>query len=132
MVAAPSHLIAVVDDDKVMREAIEGLVRSMGHRAMAYDSASGFLESRAQHAFSCIITDVQMPGLSGLDLQDALATAGVSTPIIFVTALPREDVRRRAVEAGSICFLIKPFRAEDLIRCIEEAIDRATPGPGQA
>jgi len=132
MVAASNHHIAVVDDDKVMREAIEGLVRSMGHKATAYDSASGFLGSQVQHQFSCIITDIQMPGLSGLDLQEALAAAGVSTPIIFVTALPREDVRRRAVEAGSLCFLIKPFKAEDLIRCIEEAIDRANPGPGQA
>jgi FixJ family two-component response regulator len=108
-----------------MREAIEGLVLSMGHKATTYDSADQFLKLEGWDDVSCIVTDIQMPGQSGLDLQRALAADGVATPIIFITALPREDLRRRAVEAGSHGFLVKPFEAEDLIRCIEEAIKRA-------
>ena len=123
--------IAVVDDDELMRDAIEGLIESMGHKATTFESADQFLASHLRREVTCIVADIQMPGRSGLDLQAALVAEGVATPIIFVTALPREDARRRAIEGGSQCFLIKPFEAQDLVRCIEEALTHAGPRSDQ-
>ena len=117
-----AHHIAVIDDDDSMRNAVEGLVRSIGHEATGFESADDFLASNARRLVSCIVTDIQMPGRSGLDLQKVLALEEDRTPIIFVTALPQEDIRRRAAEASSHRLLIKPFEPDDLIRCIEDAV----------
>lgn len=117
-----AHCIAIIDDDEAMRDAVEGLVRSVGHEAASFESADRFLVSQARSAVSCIVADIQMPGLSGLDLQHALVSQGDKTPIIFVTGLPREDVRRRSAEADSPWFLAKPFDGADLIKCIEDVL----------
>ena len=95
-------LIAVVDDDESMRDAIQSLVRSLGHNVSTFASANEYLKSEQVHDTSCIITDVQMPGLNGLDLQDHLIAGGHCIPIIFMTGYPYDSVRARAMKAGRL------------------------------
>jgi FixJ family two-component response regulator len=116
-------VISIVDDDASVREATRGLVRSLGYSAAAFASAEEFLESDRVDDTSCLITDVQMPGLSGIELQSRLAETGRRMPIIFVTAYPEERMRARALEGGACGFLSKPFRDECLIGCLNKALD---------
>jgi FixJ family two-component response regulator len=116
-------VISIVDDDASMREATRGLVRSLGYAAAAFASAEEFLESDRVDDTSCLITDVQMPGLSGIELQSRLAETGRRMPIIFVTAYPEERIRARVLEGGACGFLSKPFRDECLIGCLNRALD---------
>ena len=115
-------LIAIVDDEEPVRNATKSLVRSLGYRASTFDSADDFLKSEQVHDTSCLITDVQMPGLSGLDLQDHLIARGHCIPIIFMTGYPNDSVRARAMKAGAVCFLNKPFDEDHFIGCIEKAL----------
>ena len=117
-----AQLIAVIDDDQMVREAVEGLVRSIGYEAMAFSSADDFLASGRRRQVTCIVADIQMPGRSGLELQALLAMEPSPPSIIFLTGLPQEDFRRRAAEASSPCCLTKPAVPDVLIRCIEEAL----------
>jgi FixJ family two-component response regulator len=114
-----SSIISVIDDDYFVRESIDNLVRSLGYEVAAFESAEQFLESGLLPETSCVITDLQMPGLSGLDLQHYLIAQGHRTPVIFVTADPEERFRRRALDAGALGFLGKPFDEEALINCLE-------------
>ena len=118
-------MIAIVDDDRGVRVALERLVRSLGHNASAFGSAEEFLQFENLHDTSCLITDVQMPGLTGLDLQDRLIAEGHRIPIIFVTGHPDETVRARAMKAGAVAFLEKPVDSRRLIGCIEKALQAA-------
>ena len=102
-------LIAIVDDDEPVRDATKRLVRSLGYHASTFASADEFLKSKQVHDTSCLITDVQMPGLSGIDLQEHLVARGHCIPIIFMTGYPNDSVRARAMKAGAVCFLNKPF-----------------------
>src|SRR5438046_573531 len=102
-------MISIVDDDEAVREATKGLVRSLGYRASTYSSAEEFLESDDLSETSCLITDLNMPGLSGLDLQSRLISGGYCVPIIFVTAFPEDGVRARAMKAGAVGFMSKPY-----------------------
>jgi FixJ family two-component response regulator len=111
-----------VDDDEAVREAMKSLVRSLGYNASTFASADEFLKSDQVHDTSCLITDIQMPGMSGVDLQDRLIAQGHRIPIIFITGYPDENVRTRATKAGAIGFLSKPFRQDHLIGCIEKAL----------
>jgi len=113
-------LIAIVDDEPVMRKALEILVESMGHTAAVFASAEAYLRSGLVRSTFCLISDIQMPGMSGLDLQQRLLADGHRVPIIFVTASCDEKIRARALQAGAICFLTKPFEAKALVRCIDE------------
>src|SRR5580704_341930 len=97
-------LIAIVDDDEPVRDATKSLVRSLGYHASTFASAHDFLKSDQVNDTSCLITDVQMPGLSGLDLQDRLVARGHCIPIIFMTGYPDDNVRARAMKAGAVCF----------------------------
>jgi FixJ family two-component response regulator len=117
-------VISIVDDDASVREATKGLVRSLGYAAATFASAEEFLSSDRLLDTSCLITDVQMPGVSGIELQSRLAAEGRRMPVIFVTAYPEERIRARALEAGALGFLSKPFRDECLIDCLEKALDR--------
>jgi FixJ family two-component response regulator len=117
-----ARLVAVVDDDPLVREAVEGLVRSIGYEVRTFESAEDFLGSERRREVNCIIADIQMPGRSGLELQILLATEPNAAPIIFLTGLPLEDPRRRAAEASSSCCLTKPVVPEELIRCLEDAL----------
>jgi FixJ family two-component response regulator len=115
-------MISIVDDDKSVREAANALIRSLGYAAATFASAEEFLESGRLGDTACLITDVQMPGMSGIDLQNHLAANGHCTPVIFVTAYPEESVRERALHAGAFGFLSKPFSEECLIACLDKAL----------
>ena len=115
-------MIAIVDDDPAVREATERLVRSLGYRASAFGSADEFLESGQVHDTSCLITDLHMPGLSGTELQDCLIARGHCIPIIFITADPDENVRQRAMKAGAVGFLSKPYRDDHLLGYLDSAL----------
>ena len=121
-------MIAIVDDDDSVREATSGLIRSLGYVAVAYASAEDYLQSDSVRGTSCIITDVKMPGMNGVDLQDRLIAEGRHTPIIFMTAFPTETLRVRALEGGALGFLSKPFDENNLLDCLHSALttDRAS------
>jgi FixJ family two-component response regulator len=118
-------LTAIVDEEEPVRDAMKSLVRSLGYHASTFGSADDFLKSEQVHDTSCLITDVQMPGLSGLDLQDHLIARGHRIPIIFITGYPNDSVRARAMKAGAVCFLNKPFDEDHFIGCIEKALKAA-------
>ena len=118
-------MISIVDDDESVRE---GLVRSLGYVAETFGSAEEFLSSEHGRETSCIITDVQMPGLSGVELQSRLIAEGHRLPIIFMTAFPEDRVRTRALEAGAYGYLRKPFTEEQLIGCLDRALKECAPG----
>ena len=118
-------MIAIVDDDPSVREAMDGLVRSLGYRAATFASAEDYLQSDRMNDTSCIIADVQMPGLSGIQLQSLLIAGGDHTPLIFVTAFPEEQIRKQALEAGAIGFLGKPCEDELLIEHLQTALAEA-------
>lgn len=115
-------MISIVDDDESVREATKGLVRSLGYTAATFASGEEFLNSDRVNDTSCLITDVQMPGLTGLELQSRLTAMDRRIPIIFVTAFPQEQVRARALKAGAVGFLSKPFSDDSLIVCLDRAL----------
>jgi len=115
-------MISIVDDDSSIREAMEGLVTSLGYSAWTFASAEDFLRSDCMNDTSCVITDLQMPGLSGVELQSALIAQGNHTPIIFMTACPEERIRRRVLDAGAVGFLAKPFDEDRLIEYLQKAL----------
>ena len=110
---------------KFVRDAVGDLVQSLGHEAATFDSAEHFLESGCLCGTSCLITDVQMPGISGLDLQSRLLSEGCRVPVIFLTGFPEESLRRRAMDTGAVCFLSKPFDEESLVSCLDTALATA-------
>ena len=118
-------MIAVVDDDDAVRQATARLVQSVGYNTFTFPSAEEFLKSEKVRDTSCLITDVQMPGLSGLDLQERLITNGHRIPIIFITAHPDHIVRARAAKDETVCILAKPFRPDHLLDCVETALRAA-------
>jgi FixJ family two-component response regulator len=117
-------LISIVDDDSVVRGAVEILATSLGFRACTFPSAEAFLQSPLVAETSCLISDIQLPGTNGVELQRRLADLGLSIPTIFITAYPDDAVRARALEAGAVCFLHKPFDGQSLIQCIDSAPNR--------
>ena len=115
-------IVSIIDDDEFIRDATNRLVRSLGFSAPTFASADEFLRSPRLHDTSCVISDVQMPGIGGIELQNMLVAKGKSVPIIFITAFPDERVRAQAMKAGAICFLSKPFEGSTLIQCINDAL----------
>jgi FixJ family two-component response regulator len=120
--SASGAMISIVDDDKSIRDAAKTLVRSLGYEAATFASAEEFLESGQLDETACLITDVQMPGMSGADLQNHLIANGDRTPVIFVTAFPECGLRERVLCAGAVGFLSKPFREDSLIACLNKAL----------
>ena len=116
-------VISVVDDDASVRAATNNLLRSHGYTVHAFASAEEFLRSADVNDTSCVIADVQMPVLSGLDLLTLMRAQGHLVPFIFITAFPDESVRARALKAGAICFLGKPFAGPTLIQCLGTALE---------
>lgn len=114
--------VAIVDDDASVRIATQNLVRSMGWAVQAFASAEDFLVGVKTSSVDCLITDVQMDGLGGVELAIVLRSRGFEIPVIFITAFPDERVRERAMAAGGIEFLAKPFDGQQLISCIELAL----------
>jgi FixJ family two-component response regulator len=115
-------LIAVVDDDEAIREATQSLLRSVGLRVAVFASAEDFLNSGQLQATDCLIVDVRMPRMSGIELQRQLTTANYPMPIIFITAHGDAETRARALRAGAVAFLDKPFSDEVLLRAVQEAL----------
>ena len=115
-------MISVVDDDESVRVSLGALVRSLGHAAKTFASAADFLNSAEAHATDCLIADIQMPGMSGIELQQALATAGRNVPIIFITAFPDNRIREQVLAAGAVCLLSKPCDGETLVNSIESVL----------
>jgi len=124
----PQHCIAIVDDDQSVREAATNLFRSMGFPVVAFASAEEFLDSDAVERTSCLVLDVQMPGMGGLRLQSHLASAGRHIPIVFVTGYPDEGVRTKALASGAVCFLTKPFAEGDLLNGLRSALTSTSEG----
>jgi FixJ family two-component response regulator len=115
-------LISIVDDDVLVGETIGALVESLGHKAVVFDSAGLFLKSEEMTKTLCLITDLQMPGLDGLELHKELQSRGYRTPVIVVTGCSEEEARTRALCAGAVGFLRKPFDTEALVECLKTAI----------
>ena len=122
-------VISIIDDDDSVRVATERLVRSVGFIGHTFASADEFLRSPRLKDTSCIIADVQMPGMTGVELQHALRAKGNRTPMILITAFPDERIRRQALQAGAIGFLSKPFDGEVLIEYLNTALKT---GPEEA
>jgi FixJ family two-component response regulator len=118
-------VIAIVDDDESFLQATISFVHSLGYSAAAFSSADAFLNSNAVENTDCLITDLQMPGMSGIELQNYLLAQGNRVPVIFVTAFPETEARGDALRAGAVGFLGKPFGDENLISCLNKAL--ATP-----
>jgi tungstate transport system substrate-binding protein len=117
-----SLLISIVDDDALARDGVRELVESFGYRTATFESAEHFLKSSMVAETTCLIADVQMPGLSGLELQEALRSQGYRTPVILITAYPNEKRQTRALDNGAVAFLSKPFDEESLVKCLTAAI----------
>jgi len=120
----PEAIVFVVDDDESVRESLGGLIRSAGMRVETFASARRFLAGPRADAPSCLVLDVHLPGLSGLDLQKRMAEGDIEIPIIFITGRGDIPTTVRAMKAGAVEFLTKPFRDEDLLDAIGQAIER--------
>jgi len=119
---SPQNCVFIVEDDPSMRNALKNLLRSVGLEPAVYASAQEFLETRRPDAPSCLILDVRLPGLSGLDLQRELSAANIQIPIIFITAHGDIPMSVRAMKAGAVEFLTKPFRDQDLLDAIQASL----------
>src|SRR6267154_6268395 len=122
MIVRNTPVISIVDDDEAVRLALRSLVRSLGYVSNVFVSAEEFLASSHLNETSCLISDVQMPGMNGIELQGCLKRLDCRAPVIFVTAFPDERNRARALEAGAIGFLEKPFEGRAMIMLIETAL----------
>jgi len=124
-------VISIVDDDASIRVATDNLLRSLGYTVHTFASAEEFLRSSHFNNTSCVIADVQMPAMSGVELQALLLAQGHLVPFIFITAFPEETIRNRAMKAGAICFLTKPFDRLSLIKCLDTALQRRDGAAGK-
>jgi FixJ family two-component response regulator len=122
----PQHtLISIVEDDQPFRESMRKLVRSLGYSVEAFPSAADFLASPLLPATACLVSDVQMPGMTGVELHRRLIDAGYTIPTILVTAYPDEAARNRALKSGVVCYLPKPVDDDHLERCLRSALQPA-------
>jgi FixJ family two-component response regulator len=124
MTPADAPRVFVIDDDAAMRAAIQGLLKSVGLRSESFGTAEEFLRSKRSDGPSCLVLDVSLPGVNGLDFQRELADAGVHIPIIFITGHGDIPMTVRAMKSGAVEFLTKPFHDQDLLDAIRQALDR--------
>ncbi|KLK90487.1 hypothetical protein AA309_25750 [Microvirga vignae] len=115
-------VISIIDDDEAVRVAMKSLLNSLGLIVHMFGSAEDFLQSSYTDDTSCLITDIHMPGMSGIELQRLLIAQGQRTPIIFITAFPDERIRAQLLGAGATCFLSKPFDEQILLQCLDTAL----------
>ena len=119
-------VVAVVDDDPRVRESLESLIESEGMSTLCFDSAEQFLDSGARHQAVCLIADIRMPGMDGLELQRRVRLARPELPIIFITAHHDDELERRAFAEGAVYFIRKPFDAGELLRAARAALGKAS------
>jgi len=117
------QVIAIVDDDAMIRETLKDLLESAGYASVVFSSAQRFLKSKRLGTFACLITDMRMPGTTGLELHRRLVAAGHAIPTILITAYPEETVRARAASAGIRCYLPKPVTSDALLACVDAALE---------
>jgi FixJ family two-component response regulator len=117
-------LIAVVDDDRSIRNATQDLLNAAGYSSLTFENARSFLGSSARASVACLVADMRMSGMTGIELHEHLASSGNGVPTIIITAHPDEPTRARASEAGITCFLAKPFTPDELLACVRKAIAR--------
>jgi FixJ family two-component response regulator len=122
-VQAQKKLVAIVDDDDSIRSALQGLLKAVGLPALAFASGEEFLNSGERSQIACLIADIRMPGMSGLDLQAELNAQRCRIPIIFITAHGDEKMRMRALRAGAVEFMAKPFNDEALLESVRAALE---------
>jgi FixJ family two-component response regulator len=120
-----AQVIAIVDDDDALRTSLDDLILSIGFRTLGFPSAEAFLSSNQAREAACLILDVRMPGMSGLDLQHQIVAAKWQIPIIFVTSHGDDVARARALGAGAVAFLYKPFHEDELLNAIDTALKRS-------
>jgi FixJ family two-component response regulator len=118
-----TKIVSIVDDDASVRAGMEALVNSIGFTACVFDAAEKFLRSSEIEDTSCLVTDVQMPGMNGLELQSRLIAEGRRIPIIFITAFPDQSGRERALAAGALAYLEKPFAGETMTGLLRKAME---------
>ncbi len=118
-----ARLVAILDDDELMRGALQGLLKAVGLPAQAFASAEEFLKSEQRQQIACLIADIRMPGMSGLELQAQLNNERCRIPIIFITAHGDEKMRMQALRAGAVEFLAKPFDDEVLLESVRAALE---------
>ena len=118
-------LISIVDDDDALRNSLDDLIRSIGFRTQGFPSAEAFLSSNQARDTACLILDVRMPGMNGIDLQRQIVAANWRIPIIFITSHADDHARARALKAGAVAFLYKPCREDDLLNAIDAALQHA-------
>jgi FixJ family two-component response regulator len=116
-------LISIIEDDDSLRRALVGLIRALGHCAQGFESAEAFIASDAVRSSACIITDIHMPGMSGIELKHLLAENSCPVPVIMITARHEAGLEERAIAAGAASFVRKPFAADVLIDCLERALE---------
>jgi FixJ family two-component response regulator len=117
-------VIAIIEDDASVRVATQNFVRSLGFTACAFEAAEEFMRSPHMTEASCLIADVQLPGMSGVELQTVLCAQGRDTPIIFLSAFQDEAIRASAIKAGAVCFLSKPVDGQTLVEYLNKALNR--------
>ena len=124
---AKRTLISIVEDDQLFRESMRKLMTSLGYTVEAFPSAADFLASPLLASTACLVTDVQMPGMTGVELHKHLVEAGHAIPTILITAYPNEVARNRALKDGVVCYLPKPVDDDHLKRCLRSALDSGKP-----
>jgi len=129
---AKAPLIAIVEDDEPFRESMRRLMRSAGYTVEAFPSAADFLASRRVDETACLIADIHMPGMTGVELNACLIEAGRNISMILVTAYPDEATRERALKDGIVCYLLKPFDDNDLVDCVSKAVEGGKPAAGNS
>jgi FixJ family two-component response regulator len=118
-------LIAVVDDDRSVRNAMQDLLNAAGYSSSTFSNAASFLDSAVRADVACLVADMRMPGMTGLELHEHLASSGNGIPTVIITAHPEELTRERAREAGITCSLNKPFAPDELLECVRKALAKS-------
>jgi FixJ family two-component response regulator len=120
-------LVAIVDDDKSIRNATQDLLKAAGFSTATFEDAESFLGSSSRASASCVVADMRMPGMTGVELYQKLVASGHRIPTVIITAHPEEITQARAREAGITCYLVKPFSPDELLECVGEALAKSQP-----
>ena len=126
---AERPLVVIVDDDQSLRNATRDLLKAAGFSTATFEDAESFLGSASRASAACLVADMRMPGMTGLELYQALVASGERIPTVIITAHPEELTRSRARDAGITCYLSKPFAPDDLLECVGEALAKSQRGP---